>query len=240
MLAHRVAEQRVHLRLGPDVEAAFLALAVGILGRGERGAAARAPPSCRAPSSRRFPRRAPHTAGPADARAPAPAAPATVRCRTASSRSAAPARWRRWNSGNSRRRDGRRCRPATCARSIRCSASCPAGAPVRNAFCHRKRKIGGIGEFRRAAQPAMLRIVHAAAAPPPPHRDAPASADRRDGRRTCASSTWRSAAVFFVTISWSVRMPPTRLAAPGGTTAAPSAAPAGNTCRPRTARRRGR
>ena len=44
--------------------------------------------------------------------------------------------------------------------SIRCSASWPSGAPVRNAFCQRKRKIGGLGNFGAPRQPALLRIVH--------------------------------------------------------------------------------
>ena len=67
-------EQGVDLGLGPDVEAAFLALAVGVLGGGEGGLAVdplRA--SCRASSSRRFPPRAARRAGWAGGRGPAPA-----------------------------------------------------------------------------------------------------------------------------------------------------------------------
>ena len=164
----------------------------------------RAPRSCRAPSSRRSPRRAADTAGPADARAPAPAAPATARCRTASSRNAAPARSRRWNSGHSRRRDGRRCRPATCAAASGAAPSCPSGAPVRNAFCHRKRKIGGLGNFGAPRSPPCSgSFIRSSAA---------ATASRCTGAgkspewaADIPASTRRSAAVFFATISWSVR-----------------------------------
>ena len=43
--------------------------------------------------------------------------------------------------------------PCDMRSSIRCSASWPSGAPVRNAFCQRKRKIGGLGNFGAPCSP---------------------------------------------------------------------------------------
>ena len=84
--------------------------------------------------------------------------------------------------------------------SIRCSASWPSGAPVRNAFCQRKRKIGGLGNFGAPfSPPCSGSFIRSSAA-------ATASRCTGVGRSPTLAfdipaSTRRSAVVFFSTIS---------------------------------------
>ena len=92
----------------PQVETAFLAFGVGIEG-GEEPA-----PGVAHLAQQPFggsPHGPPRTAHRGRGTAHRRTATAVARCRRASSRSAEPSTCGRWNSGRSRRRDGRRCRP---------------------------------------------------------------------------------------------------------------------------------
>ena len=104
----RSPSTRVDLGFGPDVEFAFLVLAVGVEAAVE---AALAGGSSRVRASRSSRRRAARRAGRGFPARPGSRGRPVRRCRTASSRNAAPASAHRWHSGHSRRRDGRRCRP---------------------------------------------------------------------------------------------------------------------------------
>ena len=173
-----VAQQRVHLGLGPDVEAAFLALAVGVLGGGERGTAGHA---LRGHVARH----------PADglrrARGIQRVGPMRVRQRQQFQQLRVVVQ-HLLEMRHQPDRVGRIAGIAAAEMVVDAALRHPLQHQVQRVLALRRAGAEGVlpqeaedrrvGEFRRALQAALLRIVHAAAAPPRPHPDAPASADR--------------------------------------------------------------